>query len=89
LKCNTEYNLLFLTLIPLSGVDTTSFSLCCDKDSATIFTTGRLPDVNPPWRNEKLEWMLTTADAAGTNSLTCRPKHGKQIKNIYFLIFIV
>jgi hypothetical protein len=24
------------------------FSSCCDKDSAIIFTTGRLPDVNPP-----------------------------------------
>jgi hypothetical protein len=24
------------------------FSSCCDKDSAFIFTTGRLPDVNPP-----------------------------------------
>jgi hypothetical protein len=23
------------------------FSSCCDKDSAIIFTTGRLPDVNP------------------------------------------
>jgi hypothetical protein len=36
------------TLIPLSGVGTTYFSSCCDKDSAIIFTTGRLPDVNPP-----------------------------------------
>jgi hypothetical protein len=40
--------LLLLTLIPLSGVGTTCFSSCCDKDSAFIFTTGRLPDVNPP-----------------------------------------
>jgi hypothetical protein len=24
------------------------FSSRCDKDSAFIFTTGRLPDVNPP-----------------------------------------
>jgi hypothetical protein len=24
------------------------FSSCCDKDSAIVFTTGRLPDVNPP-----------------------------------------
>jgi hypothetical protein len=36
------------TLIPLSEVGTTSFSSCCYKDSAIIFTTGRLPDVNPP-----------------------------------------
>jgi hypothetical protein len=36
------------TLIPLSGVGTTCFSSCCDKYSAFIFTTGRLPDVNPP-----------------------------------------
>jgi hypothetical protein len=34
------------TLIPLSGVGTTCPSSCCDKDSAFIFTTGRLPDVN-------------------------------------------
>jgi hypothetical protein len=26
------------------------FSSCCDKDSAFIFTTGRLPNVNPPWK---------------------------------------
>jgi hypothetical protein len=38
---------LFTTLIPLSGVGTTCFSSCCDKVSAFIFTTGRLPDVNP------------------------------------------
>jgi hypothetical protein len=24
------------------------FSSCCDKDLAIVFTTGRLPDVNPP-----------------------------------------
>jgi hypothetical protein len=36
------------TLIPLSGVGTTCFSSCCDKDLVFIFTTGRLPDVNPP-----------------------------------------
>jgi hypothetical protein len=24
------------------------FSSCCDKDSAIVFTTGRLPDVNRP-----------------------------------------
>jgi hypothetical protein len=41
-------HLLLPTLIPLSGVGTTCFSSCCDKDSAFIFTTGRLPDVNPP-----------------------------------------
>jgi hypothetical protein len=46
---NTEIEyLLPPTLIPLSGVGTTCCSSCCDKDSAIIFTTGRLPDVNPP-----------------------------------------
>jgi hypothetical protein len=35
------------TLIPLSGVDTTYFLSSCDKDSAIIFTTGRLPDGSP------------------------------------------
>jgi hypothetical protein len=37
-----------IDLIPLSGVGITCFSSCCDKDSAIIFTTGRLPDINPP-----------------------------------------
>jgi hypothetical protein len=41
-------DLLLPTLISLSGVDTTCFSSCCDKDSAIIITTGRLPVVNPP-----------------------------------------
>jgi hypothetical protein len=47
---NLKSSILFLlpTLVPLSGVGTTCFSSCCDKDSAIIFTTGRLPDVNPP-----------------------------------------
>jgi hypothetical protein len=36
------------TLIPLRGVGTTCFTSCCDKDSAIIFMTGRLPDVYPP-----------------------------------------
>jgi hypothetical protein len=40
--------LLFPPLIPLSGVGTTCFSSYCDKDSAIIYTTGRLPDINPP-----------------------------------------
>jgi hypothetical protein len=32
----------------------------------------------------KLEWMLTTAYAAGTNSLTCLPKHvGAQDNKIW------
>jgi hypothetical protein len=30
----------------LSGVGTTCFSSYCDKDSAIIFTTGRLLDIN-------------------------------------------
>jgi hypothetical protein len=41
-------SLLLPTLIPLSGVGKTCFSSCCDKDSAIIFTTSHLPDVNPP-----------------------------------------
>jgi hypothetical protein len=42
------HGLSFPTPISLSGVGTTCFSSCCDKDSAIIFTTGRLPDFNPP-----------------------------------------
>jgi hypothetical protein len=36
------------TPISLSEDNTTCFSSYYDKDSATIFTTGRLTDVNPP-----------------------------------------
>jgi hypothetical protein len=72
---NTLYNMhLYLsTLIPLSGVGTTCFSSCCDKDSAFIFT------YRPPaWRQPslKLEWIITTTNGAGISSLTCFPKHG-------------
>jgi hypothetical protein len=43
------HNLFLLpTLIRLNRDGTTCFSSCCDKDFAIIFTTGRLPDVNPP-----------------------------------------
>jgi hypothetical protein len=37
----------FLPFPTLSGVGTTCFSSYCDKDSEIIFTTDRLPDVNP------------------------------------------
>jgi hypothetical protein len=57
------YYTLLPTLILLSGVGTTCFSSCCDKDSAIIFTTGRLPDVN----SLKLALVLTIANAAWTN----------------------
>jgi hypothetical protein len=43
------------------------FSSCCDKDSAIIITCLRQPSL-------KLEWVLTTANAAGTG-FTCLPKH--------------
>jgi hypothetical protein len=36
----------FPTIAPLNVVGTTCFASCCDKDSAIILTTGRLPDVN-------------------------------------------
>jgi hypothetical protein len=64
-------NLLLLpTLTPLSGVGTTCISSCSDKDSAIIFTPAcRQPSL-------KLECVLTTANAAGTNDLMCLPKHG-------------
>jgi hypothetical protein len=61
--CNVERILLSPTLIPLSGVGT-CLSSCCENYSAIVFTTG-LP-----------KWVLTTANAAGTNSLKCLPKHG-------------
>jgi hypothetical protein len=44
----------FLPFPALCGVGTTCFSSCCDKESAIIFTTGRLPDVNLTLRDIKL-----------------------------------
>jgi hypothetical protein len=44
----------------------------CDKDFATYFTSGRLPDKH--WLG--MEWVLTTSNAVGFNSLTCYLKHG-------------
>jgi hypothetical protein len=41
----TSYVFLSPTLFPLSGV---MFSSCCYKDLAIVFTTSRLPHVNPP-----------------------------------------
>jgi hypothetical protein len=38
-----DSSLLSPTPIPLIGVGTTCFSSCCEKDSANIFTMGRLP----------------------------------------------
>jgi hypothetical protein len=63
--------------MPLSGVDT-CYSSCCDKDSAFIFYD------RPAWRQPSLgmEWVLTTANAARTNTLTCHPKHGRTRDNI-------
>jgi hypothetical protein len=50
--------------------------LCKDKiikiGFLIVYTPGRLSDVNPC----KLESVLTTANAAETNSLTCLPRHG-------------
>jgi hypothetical protein len=62
-----------LTLITLSAVGTTCFSSCCDKDSAIIFTTRRLPERQP---SLEMDRVLKTANAASTNGLTCLPKHG-------------
>jgi hypothetical protein len=47
-----------------------------DKDSAIVFTTGRLPDVNPPWNWSGYKRQNVGANAAGTNGLTWLPKHG-------------
>jgi hypothetical protein len=46
---------LFPTLIPLSGVDTTCFSLS-DK---FFFTKGRLSDVNPPWELQLYDYNVS------------------------------
>jgi hypothetical protein len=48
---NKDFSLVFffLPFRTLSGVGTTRLSSCCDKDSAIIFMTGHLPDVNPSW----------------------------------------
>jgi hypothetical protein len=46
-KYNCPY-LFFFLLLCHCGVGTTCFSSCCDKGSAIILATGRLPDINPP-----------------------------------------
>jgi hypothetical protein len=56
----------------LSGIGTKCFSSCCDKDSATIFRSAAYLTLTLL----KLEWVLSTANAAGTNGLTFLPKHG-------------
>jgi hypothetical protein len=61
----------FPTLIPLSGVGATCFSSCCDKDSAINFTTGRLPDVNPPWEYYR-RWNIRHLSEYGLG--VCRRK---------------
>jgi hypothetical protein len=40
--------LIFPTLIPKRGRYNMCISSCYNEDSAIIFTTGRLPAVNPP-----------------------------------------
>jgi hypothetical protein len=46
-QCINEYKNTIRVYV--SSSSSSCFSSCCDKDSAIIFTTGRLPDVNPPW----------------------------------------
>jgi hypothetical protein len=48
LKNITIFLIFFPTLIPLSGVGTTGFHYVVVKIRQFFFTTGRLPDVNPP-----------------------------------------
>jgi hypothetical protein len=71
--CNKIKNILLLsTFIPLRGVGTACFYHVVIKIRHLFY------DQSPAWRQPslKLEWMLTTVNAAGTNSLTCLPKHG-------------
>jgi hypothetical protein len=76
------YVFIFLPFSHTSGLGTTWQCVlsCCDKDSAIIFTTGRLP-LKP---SLKLEWVLTTANSVGTNGLTCLPKHGGALNNKFW-----
>jgi hypothetical protein len=54
---------LFLTLILLSEIGTTCFSSCCGKDSAIFLTTGRPPDVNPPWNSSRDQQLNVSSEA--------------------------
>jgi hypothetical protein len=56
------------------------YSSYCDKDSAIIFTTGRLPDVNPPWN-----WSGCLLSCWSRLSLTCLPKHGRARDNKFLV----
>jgi hypothetical protein len=61
---------IFATLIPLSGVGTTCFHHVVIKTRPLFLRPAAC-------RQASLKlWVLTTANAAGTNSLTCLPKHG-------------
>jgi hypothetical protein len=61
---------LFPTLIPLSGVGITYFHHVMIKiQQLFLRLVLRQPSL-------KLQWVQTTANTAGTNGLTCLPKHG-------------
>jgi hypothetical protein len=68
-----QYVFLFPTLIPLSGVGTTCFHHAVIK-------------IRHLFLRQVLEWMLTIANAAGTNGLTCLPKHGGAPDNKVLLV---
>jgi hypothetical protein len=53
--------------------------------SDVALVLSRQPDVNPPWN-----WsgVLTTVNAAGTNGLTCLPKHGGVRDNKFWSLIL-
>jgi hypothetical protein len=74
-RISSYVNLLLPTLIPLSGIDTTM--LWSDSLFLRPAVAWRQPSL-------KLEWALTSANAAGTNSLTCLQKHGGAWNNKFW-----
>jgi hypothetical protein len=62
---------LFPTLIPLSGIGTTYFSSCCDKDSANIFTDANDCKLS---RDQQLN-----VPSEARNFLNLFPKHTEHI----------
>jgi hypothetical protein len=59
------------------------FSSCGDKDSAFIFTSGRLPDITGHYHAGPVQI------GGGTNALTCLPKHEEARENKFLVTLLM
>jgi hypothetical protein len=78
-----------MPLLPLPG-SSVSGMYVCDKDSAIIFTTSRLPDVNPPGNvSGKFLRIKYTTDPDFTSVLWLSPVFTLVKEKRYFVYFIL